>query len=120
MKNKGVFFTIDALIALMFIGLLGIILFIPIYDNTKEFEINLINNRISDLLITSQLLEINDIKKIEENYIKLFNKKPGYIILDTKKIEINKNKEHSRKISQNTRYFNSSNKEIYIEIGVYH
>ncbi|MDD4049506.1 MAG: hypothetical protein PHX47_00685 [Candidatus ainarchaeum sp.] len=113
--NKGILFTIDAIIALLFVGLMGLILQVP---NIESAEKILINNRISDLLITSQRLEIDSIDKLEENYIKIFDKKEGYIIINSDKKEINKNSNKYRIISQNIKYINSSNKEIYIEIGV--
>jgi hypothetical protein len=120
-KNKGLLFTIDAILALLFIIILLIILSLPILENTKDVEKILINNRISDLLITSQLLEINEVLELEKNYLQLFGKKSGYITINSKKIEINsENKIKTRLISQNIRYINSSNKQIYIEIGVYY
>lgn len=120
MKNKGVLFTIDGLIALLFVSMLIIILNTPVVDNTKESEKILINNRISDLLITSQILEIENPCEIENNFKKLFENKKGYILLNNEKIEINKEYKKYRKISKNIKYINSSNKEIYIEIGVYY
>jgi len=119
-KNKGIVFTIDALIAIMFVALLGIILFIPIGENTQEVEKTLINNKISDLLTTSQLLEIENLEELKENYIKLFENKKGYVKINTKKLEINKESKNRNLITQNIKYINSSNKEIYIEIGVYY
>ena len=58
-------FTIDAIIALLFVGIMGFILQVP---NIESAEKILINNRISDLLITSQKLEIDSIEQLEENY----------------------------------------------------
>jgi hypothetical protein len=101
-------FTIDAIIALLFVGIMGLILQVP---NIESAEKILINNRISDLLITSQKLEIDSIEQLEENYKLLFPTTEGYI-------EINKKNNKYRIISQNIKYINSSNKEIYIEIGV--
>ncbi len=120
MKNKGIIFTIDGIIALTFIALFSMILFVPTYDNTKEIEKILINNRISDLLITAQLLEIENSNILEQKFQLLLEDKSGFIIINNKKIEINNSHEKTRLISQNIRYINSSNKEIYIEIGVYY
>jgi len=113
--NKGIMFTIDAIIALLFVGIMGFILQVP---NIESAEKILINNRISDLLITSQKLEIDSIEQLEENYKLLFPTTEGYIIINSKKKEINKKNNKYRIISQNIKYINSSNKEIYIEIGV--
>jgi len=113
--NKGIMFTIDAIIALLFVGIMGFILQVP---NIESAEKILINNRISDLLITSQKLEIDSIEQLEENYKLLLQTTEGYIIINSKKKEINKKNNKYRIISQNIKYINSSNKEIYIEIGV--
>lgn len=117
MNNKAIIFTIDALIALLFVGILGLVLQLPVTESPDKI---LINNRISDLLITSQKLELNNIVDIEQNYKLLLGEKPGYIIINNKKKEINNNTYKTNIISQNIKYINSSNKEIYIEIGVYY
>jgi len=120
-KTKGIVFTIDAILALTFVAILSLVLFVPINDNTQEVEKIIINNKISDLLITTQILEINQINTLENNYKKLFNTRKGYIQINNEKIEINKqNLKTPKLITQNIRYINSSNKEIYIEIGVYY
>jgi hypothetical protein len=118
-KNKGIVFTIDAVLALLFIILLSVTLHFQIYQNTKEVETILINNRISDLLITAQHLEINNIEILENNYKQLFENTPGYIKINNNKKVINKNNK-TKLITQNIKYINSSNKEIYIEVGVYY
>ncbi len=121
MKNKGILFTIDAIFAMVFIIVLMVIFTIPNLENSKDIEKIIINNRISDLLITCQILEINESLELEKNYLKLFQDKSGYIIINSERIEINiKEKVRNRQISQNIRYINSSNKQIYIEIGVYY
>lgn len=119
MKHKGVIFTIDAILALLFVILLSITLYFSISDNTKDIEKILINNRISDLLITAQHLEINNLQVLEKNYQNLFENYPGYIKINNNKKIINKNNK-TNLITQNIKYINSSNKEIYIEVGVYH
>ena len=117
MNSRAIVFTIDALIALLFVGIMGLILHLPA---TEPVDKILINNRISDLLITSQKLEINNISDIEQNYKSLLGEKPGYVIINSKRKEINNKKYKTNIISQNIKYINSSNKEIYIEIGVYY
>lgn len=121
MKNKGIVFTLDALIALFFVAILSLVFFLNISYDFKSFEKIILTNQISDLLITSQLLEIEQINELEANYIKLFENKKGYLIINNQKKEINsKNSQKHKILSQNIRYINSSNKEIYIEIGVYY
>lgn len=89
-------------------------------NTDKDLEKIIITSRISDLLITSQLLEIDNLKDLEKNYNKLFENK-GYVKIDSKLKEINsKSKNENQLISQSIKYINSSNKVIYIEIGVYY
>jgi len=117
--NKcGIIFTIDGALALIFISTL-----ILISNNSNSWsQLNeyQANKMIGDVLITSQILEINNIYEIESNYKSLFGEKPGYIKLnnDIKKMG-NANPLKSKLISQRITYINISNKEIYIEIGVY-
>ncbi|MCK9293008.1 MAG: hypothetical protein WCY27_01960 [archaeon] len=120
-KNRGLFFTIDGLFALIFITILLFSFNMSTTTNTdKDLEKIIITSRISDLLITSQLLEIDNLKDLEKNYNKLFENK-GYVKIDSKLKEINsKSKNENQLISQSIKYINSSNKVIYIEIGVYY
>lgn len=121
MNNKGIVFTIDALLSLLFIALLSLVFFLGVLSNSKDIEKIIINNQISDLLITTQHLEIKDIQELKDNYLLLFKERKGYLIIDNQKIEINnKNNYKTRIISQNIKYINSSNEEIYIEVGVYY
>jgi len=115
--NRGILFTIDGLIALMFIILSIVIFTTNTTDNTEQY---LITEKISDLLITSQKLEITSLNTLEENYNKLIPKE-GYIKINNKFKKINTNNSKDKKvISQAITYINSSNNEIYIEIGVYY
>lgn len=121
MKNKGIIFTLDALIGLFFVAILSLVFLLNIENDFNTFEKIIITNQISDLLTTSQLLEIDNITDLEKNFIKLFENKNGYIIINSYKKEINHvNNKKQKIISQNIKYINSSNKEIYIEIGVYY
>lgn len=120
MKNKGVLFTIDGLLAIIFIAILIFIFSIGTSNNYSK-QIQTIENtqKISDLLITTQYLEITNILELEENYIKLFKNKKGYIIINNMEKKVGNTSKTQNLISQSIRYINSSNKEIYIEIGVY-
>jgi len=122
MKGKGIFFTIDGLFALMFI-----ILLVFVFNNhtsinkpIKDLERIKITNKVSDLLLTSQILMIEDVMVLEKNYEKLIEKN-GYIIINnTEKQIILNNSKGKEVISQSIKYINGSNKVIYIEIGVYY
>ena len=119
MKNKGIVFTIDAILALLFISLL---LLIGITSNKEldDFEKYQVNQIIGDLLITSQILGIENINEVEQNYTKLLGNREGYIKINNDQIRTGiKNKLKSELISQRITYINISNKEIYIEIGAY-
>ncbi len=121
MKPKGIVFTIDAILALTFIAVLGLVLFVPITEDTNKIEKVIINNKISDLLLTTQTLQIDQVQELKNNYLKLFSTRKGYIKINNQKTEINYlNSNKYKLITQNIRYINSSNKEIYIEIGVYY
>ncbi len=118
-SRKGIIFTIDGLLALTFIGILIIVL--GSQANTNEIEKYQINKLIGDLLITSQEFSIDNTIDLEINYHKLFGEKKGYIIVNTNKIEINKEDDTKTKlITQRINYINISNYEIYIEVGVYY
>jgi hypothetical protein len=89
-------------------------------NTNNDLEKIIITSKISDLLITSQILEIENLKELENNYNKMFENK-GYININSKIKEINtKTINEKQLISQSIKYINSSNKEIYIEIGVYY
>lgn len=118
--TKGIVFTIDAVIALLFVGLLGGVLFINNFDATKDIEKILINNQISDVLLSAQLLEIENINELESIFLKLFKTREGFITFNTQKKDVNKKGLKTKVISQNIKYINASNKEIYIEVGVYY
>ncbi|MEI8364353.1 MAG: hypothetical protein WCF78_02765 [archaeon] len=118
-SRKGIIFTIDGLLALTFIGIFIIVL--GSQANTNEIEKYQINKLIGDLLITSQEFSIDNTIDLEINYHKLFGEKKGYIIVNTNKIEINKEDDTKTKlITQRINYINISNYEIYIEVGVYY
>jgi uncharacterized protein YoxC len=118
MTNKGFVFIIDVVIALVMI-----ILLINIYsvknNNYKEYEIVTTVQQINDLLITSQILELNE-NEIVENAKKLFNSRRASITINNKITNINPNFKYSEKISNSIRYINSSNKEIYIEVTIFY
>jgi hypothetical protein len=119
-NKKGILFTFDGLLALIFIAILiGVFSTNLTANNIKQLEKIQINQKISDLLITSQYLEIDDLYTLEKNYKKLFNKQPGYIKINNKIKNINASIKNQL-ITQSITYINSSNKEIYIEIGVYY
>jgi len=115
--NKGIFFTIDGLFALLFIGIL--IVSFNGYKQTNNLDEIMISQKIGDLLISSQQLQITNMDILTKNYQKLINK-DGYIKINnnTRYIGTRKYKYNSL-ISQDITYINSFNHKIYIEIGVY-
>ncbi len=119
MKNKGIIFTIDALLALLFISLL-FLMSTPSNKELDYFEEYQVSQIIGDLLITSQIQDIENINQIKQNYTKLLGNREGYIKINNTQITTGtKNKLKNKLISQRITYINISNKEIYIEIGVY-
>lgn len=82
------------------------------------FDLSLKTN---DLLLTSQILEINDITMLKRNYQQLFSNYNGYIKINNK-IEYIKNTDLKKEnlFVNSIKYINSSNNDIYIEIGIYY
>ena len=115
--NRGIFFTIDGLFALLFIGIL--IISFNGYQQTNNLDKLIISQKIGDLLITSQQLQTTNINILVKNYEKLINK-DGYVKINNqiKYIDSRKYKYNSL-ISQDITYINSFNYKIHIEIGVY-
>jgi hypothetical protein len=125
--NKAFILIIDCMFALILI----ISLFFVLENNylssnskdTEQIIEIIISQKINDLLVTSQKLKIDKIEVLQENYIKLFPKNKAYIKINNQKTEINNNLNNISKtklISNSIRYIKSSNKEIYIEIGVFY
>lgn len=120
MNNKGIIFTIDGLIAILLVSALILVCTNTANTQGSKLEEYQINQRIGDILITSQILEINNIYEIKNNYIELIGERNGYIKLNTKLIWVGeRNNLEKNLISQKITYINISNKEIYIEVGVY-
>ena len=115
--NKGIFFTIDGLFALLFIGIL--IISFSGYQQQNNLDKLMISQKIGDLLITTQQLQIININTLAKNYEKLINK-DGYIKINNQIKYIGSRKyKYNSLISQDITYINSFNYKIYIEIGVY-
>lgn len=114
--NKGILFTIDGILALIFISLL---VSINLSNTNNLEEINKLNDleKLSDLLITSQILEIENINILEENFKKIFPNKNGIIKINNTTKNIGKC-ENLQTISQKVTYINKSNNKIYIEINI--
>ncbi|MDD3178030.1 MAG: hypothetical protein PHR26_00765 [Candidatus ainarchaeum sp.] len=118
MKNKGILFTIDGMLALIFISLL-ITINLNNTNNLEEIEKLDTLLKISDLLITSQHIELENINILEKNFKKIFPNKKGYIKINNQIKEIGKKCTNCDIISQKATYINKSNQEIYIEIRIY-
>jgi len=125
--NKGFVLIIDSIFALiLIISLIFILKENYIYNNYNDIdditEI-IITQKINDILLSCQKLNIEDLKILKKNYLKLFPNNKAYIKINNNKLIINenlKNTSKTRLISNSIKYIKSSNKEIYIEIGVYY
>lgn len=117
---KGQIFTIDGLFALVFCVLFLIIFTIDTQSN-KKTNIELLKlQKINDLLITAQYLNIQEINALEKNYLILFPNTCGYVKINNNVKEINcTNSIKKTLLSNSIKYINNSNHKIYIEIGVY-
>lgn len=115
--NKGIIFTIDGLFALLLIGIL--IVSFSGYKQTNNLDEIMVSQKIGDLLITSQQLQIKNINTLTRNYKELINK-DGYVKINNQIKYIGSRRyKYNSLISQGITYINSFNHKIYIEIGVY-
>ncbi len=118
-NNKAQMFVVDGLFALIFLSLL-ILVFPGSRTDISEKNIELLRQqKIGDLLVTSQYLKISGIDVLEKNYLLLFPETPGYIRINNKRKEIGNNIGYKKVMSNSIKYINNSNNKIYIEIGVY-
>lgn len=123
MNRNAFFFTTDIIFALIIFALFLLLFYYPSpTDETLTdllvFDLSLKTN---DLLLTSQILEINDITMLKRNYQQLFSNYNGYIKINNK-IEYIKNTDLKKEnlFVNSIKYINSSNNDIYIEIGIYY
>lgn len=117
---RGQIFTIDALLALVFCSIF-ILVFSLAEDKNLETNLNLLKmQKINDLLITSQMLRIDNINVLEQNYLTLLPNTCGYIKINNARKEINcANCKKTNLLSNSIKYINNSKHIVYIEIGVY-
>lgn len=123
MNDKGFFFSIDIIFAIIIFTLFLILFY---YPNTTEekltdlliFDISLKTN---DLLLTSQILEIKEINILRNNFQEIFTNYDGYIKINNKTEHIKNTDLKKENLFVNSiKYINSSNNDIYIEIGIYY
>jgi len=117
---RGQIFTIDALLALVFCSIF-ILVFSLAENKNLETNLNLLKmQKINDLLITSQMLRIDNINVLEQNYLLLLPNTCGYIKINNARKEINcANSKKTNLLSNSIKYINNSKHIVYIEIGVY-
>lgn len=123
MNDKGFFFSIDIIFAIIIFTLFLLLFY---YPNTTEekltdlliFDISLKTN---DLLLTSQILEIKEINILRNNFQEIFSNYNGYIKINNKTEHIKNTDLKKENLFVNSiKYINSSNNDIYIEIGIYY
>lgn len=121
MNNKGIVFSLDSIFALIIISMLFFVFFSVTTNEIEELTNLYVSQKISDLLITSQFLEIDYLSQLEDNYNKLLPNVPGYIKINSSQryLHFSKSNSYKKLISQNITYVNSFGKEVYLEIGVY-
>lgn len=123
MKNKkGFVFSLDLILAITIFTLLIILFYFGEPENYDTdlilFDIALKTN---DLLLTAQILEIDQIVVLKKNYQELFSNYDGYLKINNHRSIINNTKHQKNNLFINSiKYINSSNNEIYIEIGIYY
>lgn len=123
MNDKGFFFSIDIIFAIIIFTLFLLLFYYP--DPTEEtltdlliFDISLKTN---DLLLTSQILEIKEINILRNNFQEIFTNYDGYIKINNKTEHIKNTDLKKENLFVNSiKYINSSNNDIYIEIGIYY
>jgi hypothetical protein len=82
------------------------------------FDLSLKTN---DLLLTSQILEIKESSILKYNFQQLFSNYNGYIKINNKTEQIKNTDLKKENLFVNSiKYINSSNNDIYIEIGIYY
>lgn len=123
MKNKkGFVFSLDLILAITIFTLLIILFYFGEPENYDTdlilFDIALKTN---DLLLTAQILEIDQIVVLKKNYQELFSNYDGYLKINNQITIINNTEYQKNNLFINSiKYINSSNNEIYIEIGIYY
>jgi hypothetical protein len=120
-NNKGVLFTIDGIIALAIIILASVIISTnQLSDDNNSLAEFAIAEKINDILVTAQLLQINSNLELVNNYNQLFKSQAGYVKLNSTITKIGAANKNQRLISNSIKYINKSGQEIYIEVGVYY
>jgi hypothetical protein len=120
-KNKGFVYTIDCLIALMMVSVLILFVFDYNEETDIDYEEIILSNKIKDLLITTKYLEIKDVEQLSNNFKKLIPNRSGYVKINNNyKYIKSKNNNNKEIISNSITYINSSNKKLYVEIGIYY
>ncbi|MDD3244638.1 MAG: hypothetical protein PHU47_00640 [Candidatus ainarchaeum sp.] len=123
MKNKnGFVFSLDLILAITIFTLLIILFY---FGENKNYEEDLIlldiTLKTNDLLLTAQILEIDQIVVLKKNYQELFSNYDGYLKINNQIAIINNTEYQKNNFFINSiKYINSSNNEIYIEIGIYY
>ena len=123
MKNKkGFVFSLDLILAITIFTLLIILFYFGENNNYEEDLILLdIALKTNDLLLTAQILEIDQIVVLKKNYQELFSNYDGYLKINNQIAIINNTEYQKNNLFINSiKYINSSNNEIYIEIGIYY
>lgn len=123
MKNKkGFVFSLDLILAITIFTLLIILFYFGENNNYEEDLILLdIALKTNDLLLTAQILEIDQIVVLKKNYQELFSNYDGYLKINNQITIINNTEYQKNNLFINSiKYINSSNNEIYIEIGIYY
>lgn len=123
MNKNGFFFSIDIIFAIIIFTLFLLLFYYP--APTEEtltdllvFDLSLKTN---DLLLTSQILEIKESSVLKYNFQQLFSNYNGYIKINNKTEHIKNTDLKKENLFVNSiKYINSSNNDIYIEIGIYY
>jgi len=122
-NKNGFFFSIDIIFAIIIFTLFLLLFYYP--APTEEtltdllvFDLSLKTN---DLLLTSQILEIKESSVLKYNFQQLFSNYNGYIKINNKTEHIKNTDLKKENLFVNSiKYINSSNNDIYIEIGIYY
>jgi hypothetical protein len=122
-NKKGFFFSIDIIFSLIIFTLFLLLFYYPSITEEKltdllVFDLSLKTN---DLLLTSQILEIKESSILKYNFQQLFSNYNGYIKINNKTEQIKNTDLKKENLFVNSiKYINSSNNDIYIEIGIYY
>jgi len=121
-NKKGFVFSLDLILAITIFTLLIILFY---FGENKNYEEDLIlldiTLKTNDLLLTAQILEIDQIVVLKKNYQELFSNYDGYLKINNQITIINNTEYQKNNLFINSiKYINSSNNEIYIEIGIYY